>query len=231
MRSTSSPFGGRHRRRVIAAVAVALAGAGVAAAVPAAPVSAAPAPAAPVPMAIPGDPRSPAVAMLAQAALSARDALVVAADAETLHAYEVRLEAAAAGVAVEFATDAAAVSDAWARADLDGQTAMLAALTQLGVDYQYASSEPGVGFDCSGLTSFAWRHVGVELPPQSGSQIEVSPAVDPAAAAAGDLVQYPGHVMLYLGFDSAVVHAANEASDVELATTGSRSLSWADPNG
>ena len=33
---------------------------------------------------------------------------------------------------------------------------------------------------------------------------------------AGDLVQYPGHVMLYLGVGDAIVHASNPSTDVEL---------------
>jgi hypothetical protein len=33
---------------------------------------------------------------------------------------------------------------------------------------------------------------------------------------AGDLVQYPGHVMMYLGVGDAIVHAVNHKDDVEL---------------
>ena len=36
--------------------------------------------------------------------------------------------------------------------------------------------------------------------------------------------------MLYLGFADAIVHAANQASDVELSCPG-RSLNWANPIG
>ena len=45
------------------------------------------------------------------------------------------------------------------------QEALLAALTQLGVAYRSSTSEPGVGFDCSGLTSFAWGRAGVDAEP------------------------------------------------------------------
>ncbi|MFV0308516.1 MAG: C40 family peptidase [Desertimonas sp.] len=186
--------------------------------------------AAPVPRAVPGDRYSPAVVALASEALLARAAYVTNGDAESFHTFERSLREAAAGVAVEFAADPAVVTAAWSRAGLDNQTAVLSALTQLGNDYQYASSDPAVGFDCSGLTSFAWRQAGVELPPQSGSQIDVSVPVDAGSAAAGDLVQYPGHVMMYLGFDRAMVHAANEASNVELSQLPDRNLSWADPS-
>lgn len=185
----------------------------------------------PVPAAVAGDPYSPTVVALATNALSARDVYAVEASPESFHRYHERLAATAAAVAAEFAADPAVVEAAWQRADLPNQTAVLAALTQLGNDYQYASSDPAVGFDCSGLTSFAWRRAGVELPPQSGSQIDVSPRIDGTQAVAGDLVQYPGHVMMYLGFADAVVHAANEATDVELSELPDRGLNWADPNG
>lgn len=187
--------------------------------------------AAPAPHVLDGDPYSPTVVALATSALAARDAYALAPGPESFHRYEDRLADAAGGVAAEFGADPTAVIAAWRRAKLASQTAVLAALTQLGNDYQYASSDPAVGFDCSGLTAFAWRRAGVELPPQSGSQIDVSPDVDSAEAVAGDLVQYPGHVMLYLGFDSAMVHAANEATNVELSQLPDRSLRWADPNG
>jgi len=177
------------------------------------------------------DPYSPTVVALAAHTLAARDAYAIATSPESFHRYQDRLAATATAVAVEFATDPAVVLQAWQRADLANQTAVLAALTQLGNDYQYASSDPAVGFDCSGLTSFAWRRAGVELPPQSGSQINVSPRIDGAQAVAGDLVQYPGHVMLYLGFSNAMVHAANEATNVELSLLPDRGLNWADPNG
>ena len=224
MHAQLAAVGRRTRRRVLTGVAVATAivGVGLAPTV----VDAAPAPTTDA-----GDPYSPTVVALATNALSARDLYAVDASPESFHRYQERLDATAAAVAVEFGTDPAVVESAWRQADLANQTAVLAALTQLGNDYQYASSDPAVGFDCSGLTSFAWRRAGVELPPQSGSQIDVSPRIDGAQAVAGDLVQYPGHVMLYLGFSTAMVHAANEATNVELSVLPERGLNWADPNG
>ena len=53
-------------------------------------------------------------------------------------------------------------------ADHAHQEALLAALSQLGVAYRHATSDPAVGFDCSGLTSYAWGRAGVEIPHQSG---------------------------------------------------------------
>ena len=40
------------------------------------------------------------------------------------------------------------------------QIAINAALRQLGVRYSYGMSSPGVAFDCSGLTTYAWGKIG-----------------------------------------------------------------------
>ena len=48
--------------------------------------------------------------------------------------------------------------------------AVQAALGQQGVPYRYATSNPGVSFDCSGLTHYAWGQAGVYLPRNSRAQ-------------------------------------------------------------
>jgi cell wall-associated NlpC family hydrolase len=108
---------------------------------------------------------------------------------------------------------------------------VLAALSQLGVSYQSNSSEPGVAFDCSGLTAYAWGRAGVQLYRQSSVQISDASPRARETALAGDLVQYPGHVMMYLGVGDAIVHASNPETDVELSTLRDRSYSWGDPTG
>ena len=49
-------------------------------------------------------------------------------------------------------------------------------MSQVGVSYRFAASEPGVAFDCSGLTSWAWAQAGVYLPHQSRQQYNTVPA-------------------------------------------------------
>jgi cell wall-associated NlpC family hydrolase len=80
--------------------------------------------------------------------------------------------------------------------------AIAAALSQLGVAYQFAAESPGVAFDCSGLTKWAWAQAGVSLPHQSALQYGVTPHVSQADIQPGDLVYYHtpiGHVAIYLG--------------------------------
>ena len=88
-----------------------------------------------------------------------------------------------------------------------------------------------MGFDCSGLTAFAWGRAGVTLSRQSGSQINEIARRDQDTAIAGDIMQYPGHVMLYLGVGEAIVHASNPSTDVELSFTSRSASGYGDPTG
>jgi cell wall-associated NlpC family hydrolase len=139
---------------------------------------------------------------------------------------------AASLAATELGIPAATMRAAWALSDLDKQTALLAALTQLGVPYRTNRSEPGVGFDCSGLTAYAWGVAGQELVRQSRGQINAAKRVERTAAQAGDLMFYPGHVMMFLGIGDAIVHSRQRGSEVEITfLTGRHSgnVVFADP--
>jgi len=71
----------------------------------------------------------------------------------------------------------------------------------LGAPYVWAASGPN-SFDCSGLTSFVYRQVGVSLPHSSGAQINYGQRVSRSDLAAGDLVFFGSpihHVAIYIG--------------------------------
>jgi len=184
----------------------------------------------PADAAIPGDRQSPAVVDAAFWALAAHDTFSVSGTPGDFADYLAARNKAADAVAAEMGLDHAALRDAWARADLAHQKAVLAALAELGKPYRYATSDPAVGFDCSGLTAYAWARAGVAIPHQSGAQIRAAAPRDRATAMAGDIVQYPGHVMLYLGVDGAIVHAVNHQDDVELDFVR-RDVRFGDPTG
>lgn len=102
-------------------------------------------------------------------------------------------------------------------------TAVAAAMTQLGVSYRYAAASPGVAFDCSGLTSWAWGRAGVGLPHQSRQQYASIAHVPASAAQAGDLLFFYSpisHVGIYLG-NGTMVHAPNSGSVVNV-----RAVNW-----
>ncbi len=138
---------------------------------------------------------------------------------------------AARYTAQQLGYDELAMVEAWSSAPIAHQRAVLGALTQLGVPYRTNTSIEGEGFDCSGLTTYAWAGAGVELYRQSGSQISNARRVERDQAQAGDLVHYPGHVMLYLGVEGAIVHSVNTGRSVELDTLRRSSVTFGDPTG
>ena len=101
--------------------------------------------------------------------------------------------------------------------------AVQSAMNQQGVTYRYATSLPGVSFDCSGLTHYAWGQAGVYLPRNSRAQAAATPRVPAAAAQPGDLIFYYSpisHVGIYLG-GGQLVHAPNSGSVVKVGN-----VSW-----
>lgn len=175
---------------------------------------------------------SPVVAAAASAALGALDEWHSTNDPQRFVEYLDARDRAATEAAAELGLEPTELGAAWSSIDGRKQVALLAALSQLGVPYRSRASIEGEGFDCSGLTSFAWSRAGVSLARSSGDQIRAATPVDRASATAGDLVHYPGHVMLYLGVGDAIVHSRNTGSTVELSLLSShRSVRFGDPLG
>ena len=81
-------------------------------------------------------------------------------------------------------------------------TAIQAALSVLGTPYVGYKASPSEGFDCSGLTMWAWAQAGVSLPHQSKAQYASLPHVPTDQAQPGDLLFFHSpisHVSMYLG--------------------------------
>lgn len=172
------------------------------------------------------------VSTYAQEAVEALDQFESSGDAESLENYQQLRAYAAIYTAQHLGFSPQEMVRAWSVTSFDHQRAVLGALTQLGVPYRYLSSVEGVGFDCSGITSFAWRSAGYEIPRSSGPQISAAKTVSASDAKAGYLVQYPGHIMMYLGVGDAIVHSIQTGRDVELDhITSTRSVRFGDPLG
>jgi cell wall-associated NlpC family hydrolase len=80
--------------------------------------------------------------------------------------------------------------------------AIQAAYSVLGTPYSWGGASPETGFDCSGLTMWAWAHAGVSLPHSSELQYAVLPHVPREELQPGDLVFFYSpihHVGLYIG--------------------------------
>jgi cell wall-associated NlpC family hydrolase len=79
--------------------------------------------------------------------------------------------------------------------------AVRTAYAQLGDPYRWGASGPS-SFDCSGLTSFAWRAAGVSLPHSSSAQYSSGRRVARSDLRPGDLVFFYSpisHVGIYVG--------------------------------
>ena len=97
-----------------------------------------------------------------------------------------------------------------------GEAAVRAARGEIGQPYRYgAASRAQGGYDCSGLTSYAWRKAGVStLPRSSRYQWAWVDKVSRSQLRAGDLVFYSAsgprgtvsHVAMYEG-NGMIVHA------------------------
>ena len=111
-----------------------------------------------------------------------------------------------------------------------GAAAVAAAKSQLGTPYVWGGSRPG-GFDCSGLTSWAYRQAGVELPRTAASQA-VGRQVAFEELLPGDLVLWEGHAAMYAG-DGMMIEAGDpvQLNPVRTSNLGMAFLGFWRPTG
>jgi cell wall-associated NlpC family hydrolase len=125
--------------------------------------------------------------------------------------------AAGAGLLLTPAVAQAAPASAAVVASSGGaQAAVNTAMAQLGDPYAWAGAGPNA-FDCSGLTQFAWKAAGVNLPHSSAAQSRMGTPVNRADLRPGDLVFFygTGHVGIYIG-NNQVVHAPTTGDVVKV---------------
>lgn len=98
------------------------------------------------------------------------------------------------------------------------EAAVAAAKSMLGTPYVSAGASPG-GFDCSGLTMWAWAQAGVSLPHHAASQYGMGPHVPRDQLQPGDLVFFfspISHVGIYVG-NGMMIHAPTPGDVVKVA--------------
>jgi cell wall-associated NlpC family hydrolase len=102
------------------------------------------------------------------------------------------------------------------------------------VPYAYGGSSPATGFDCSGLTSYVYRHNGKSIPRTADSQFRSFRRESRRAAWGGDLVffhvnsnpnSYVYHVAVYEG-NNHIVSATNPAGGIKWQTIWSSDVTF-----
>jgi cell wall-associated NlpC family hydrolase len=95
-------------------------------------------------------------------------------------------------------------------------TSVSAANSKIGAYYRYGSAGPTT-FDCSGLTSFAWKKAGKTIPRTSRQQYSALRKVSASHRQPGDLVFFfrngVSHVGLYAG-NNTMIHAPGSGKRV-----------------
>ncbi|HJW59952.1 MAG TPA: NlpC/P60 family protein, partial [Actinomycetota bacterium] len=113
----------------------------------------------------------------------------------------------------------------WLQAGPVARAAVRWALAQLGDPYRWGATGPD-RFDCSGLTSSAYRAAGVSIPRVSRAQWGAGPHVAVANLLPGDLIFYADnprdpatihHVGMYIG-NGLMVHAPHTGDVVRVAS-------------
>ena len=118
--------------------------------------------------------------------------------------------------------DTGILRDIDSAASPQGRKAVQFATAQISKPYVWGAEGPD-SFDCSGLTSEAWKSAGRPMPRTSQEQWKQLPHVAVADMRPGDLIIYfsdASHVAMYVG-DGSIVHAPRPGRTVTLAGAGS----------
>ncbi|MFI5876633.1 NlpC/P60 family protein [Streptomyces sp. NPDC051445] len=102
-----------------------------------------------------------------------------------------------------------------------GKQAVRFATAQIGKPYVWGAEGPD-SFDCSGLTSEAWRSAGRGIPRTSQEQWKQLPHIAVKDMRPGDLIIYfadASHVAMYVG-DGSIIHAPRPGRTVTVAGAG-----------
>jgi cell wall-associated NlpC family hydrolase len=163
-----------------------------------------------------------ALALPLVAALVSSGLLLVGSGAATAAPGSPSTVATSAPSALPATTVSPALKRKKARRNAKIRRAVRVSLHQIGDPYSYGSSGPG-SFDCSGLTSYAFRKAGIPLPRTSGAQAGKVNRIGKRRMKRGDFVFYHSgghvyHVGIFLKRKHGqriIVHAPSTGSRVQ----------------
>ncbi|MEX0832911.1 MAG: NlpC/P60 family protein [Actinomycetota bacterium] len=150
-------------------------------------------------------------------AIAAQEQLVERYEIEYQNALEAAREAERQAAAAPATTSTSSGGGGYGNPSVNGGVSAVIAAAQsaIGSSYQWGGASPS-GFDCSGLTMWAWAHAGVSLPHSSSAQYASLPHVSKSDLQPGDLVFFYNpihHVGLYIGGNQ-MIHAFTEGKPV-----------------
>jgi cell wall-associated NlpC family hydrolase len=93
------------------------------------------------------------------------------------------------------------------------------AMQYLGVPYVWGGASPSQGFDCSGLTTYAFAQIGISLPHHAASQWNYGIPVSRDDLQPADLVFFNGlgHMGMYIG-GGQFIHAPHTGDVVKISS-------------
>ena len=93
------------------------------------------------------------------------------------------------------------------------------AMQYLGIPYVWGGASPSQGFDCSGLTSYAFAQMGIYLPHHAASQFNYGTPVSREDLQPADLVFFNGlgHMGMYIG-GGQFIHAPHTGDVVKISS-------------
>ena len=105
--------------------------------------------------------------------------------------------------------------------NVTGEDIVSFAKNYLGYKYVSGGSSPSKGFDCSGFTTYIYKHFGISLSRTSSGQSGNGRTVEKSEMRAGDIICFSnssksksiGHVGIYIG-GGKFIHAANSRKGV-----------------
>lgn len=100
--------------------------------------------------------------------------------------------------------------------------AIAAAYRQVGLPYKFGAESPGVDFDCSGLTQYAYSQAGISIPRTAAAQQAATQRINGSELRPGDLVFYGNpahHVQMYIG-GGMVISAPHTGAKISVEHVG-----------
>lgn len=110
------------------------------------------------------------------------------------------------------------------KSGVTGEQVVSFAKQYLGYKYVSGGASPSTGFDCSGFTTYVFKHFGISLNRSSSAQIKNGISVQKSNLQLGDILIFNneantaiGHVGIYIG-NGTFIHAANHKDGVKITS-------------